>query len=760
MKGEGYLGTNHLLIKWVAIGVLALGILGYITQAKVFAVGELEIDSCTDLQAVGTDTGAYTGWTLAADYILTSNIDCSGIANFDPIADSGAAFEGTFDGQGFSITNLTINRPTEEFVALFAVLYDATITDVSISGSISGRSNVGSLAGSINDGGAGSTVTNVTSSVTLSSLDHEDSFWSAIGGIAGQSRNTDFTDCAFTGAISADGGLIEYIDSVGGIVGFGELGTSITHSLVDATITLTNYAESGAWGVGGLVGYYNNSQITTSWADVDISITEGEGFDIGGLVGNASGSSISRSYATGDISATQGGGDLGGLVGRTVNEGATITNSYATGNVEGVNVGNVGGLVGQANVDVINAYSTGTVTATGGLSNDTGSLAGEGNSVVNSFAVGAATSPTTASLGALSGGNAATFTNSFYDSLGTGLTNCRGNTDPDPAGCTGVNTAGSPSANFFKGNSTNEPMASWDFGTIWVAVVAGYPVLQGMPSAGGGDVTAPTVSSVTPLNTAINQELSVVVVVNFSEPMNTGALNVAFTPAAVIGTVWSNGDQTVTITPTANLSRSTNYQVSISAAADLAANNLTPLPYTWSFITKDVPASVIPASPVIVADPTTPTDETDSEIVPAPDSTETVENPQEVMPEESAPEIAIPVVQVPTPLPTKQTAPNLDPNNPITSPQNQLATETLIQERLEARPLNLGLGSRGEIVRILQQFLNAHGYTVSPSGAGSPGRESTYFGLRTKLALIKFQRAVGIPATGLLGPLTRSYLLK
>lgn len=70
---------------------------------------------------------------------------------------------------------------------------------------------------------------------------------------------------------------------------------------------------------------------------------------------------------------------------------------------------------------------------------------------------------------------------------------------------------------------------------------------------------------------------------------------------------------------------------------------------------------------------------------------------------------------------------------------------------------NLTLGSTGADVKALQQFLNANGFQVSASGAGSPGNESMYFGPATRAALAKFQAANGIsPAVGYFGPLTRA----
>ena len=72
---------------------------------------------------------------------------------------------------------------------------------------------------------------------------------------------------------------------------------------------------------------------------------------------------------------------------------------------------------------------------------------------------------------------------------------------------------------------------------------------------------------------------------------------------------------------------------------------------------------------------------------------------------------------------------------------------------------NHKLYDTGSDILKLQQYLNAHGFTIVTTGAGSPGHETTYFGTATFKALKKFQVAHGLPASGYFGPLTRAVIV-
>lgn len=103
----------------------------------------------------------------------------------------------------------------------------------------------------------------------------------------------------------------------------------------------------------------------------------------------------------------------------------------------------------------------------------------------------------------------------------------------------------------------------------------------------------------------------------------------------------------------------------------------------------------------------------------------------------------------------------------LTAPKASVVPKTPVPAVVATQPVantspfmftrDLRLGSTGEDVKALQQFLNTHGYAVALTGIGSKGSETSYFGPRTKIALAKFQAGNSItPAAGYFGPKTRS----
>ena len=98
-----------------------------------------------------------------------------------------------------------------------------------------------------------------------------------------------------------------------------------------------------------------------------------------------------------------------------------------------------------------------------------------------------------------------------------------------------------------------------------------------------------------------------------------------------------------------------------------------------------------------------------------------------------------------------QPAPETPSVAPSNTPSVALPTPLVITK-------NYQLKDKSEDIKLLQQWLNANGFTIAKNGAGSKGKETTLFGSLTKKALMQYQKSKGIPATGFLGPITRKSL--
>ena len=295
------------------------------------------ISTPTHLQSLTTTTGDWN-----KHFRLTANLDLTGVT-MTPIGTFADPFSGTFDGNGHTISNLTFNLPTTDYVGLFGyvdntvdsnIIFDLGLIDLNITG----QYYVGGLVGKKVDTGM---INNCyVEGANISGNER-------VGGLAGDNAG-EIIACYANGTISG-------IAGIGGLVGYND----------DGAIS-TSYATgdvSGTAAIGGLAGL-NEATISTSYAIGNVSGTAA----IGGLVGyNIFSGMINTSYATGDISGTE---VIGGLAG---NNSGTINNCYATGLVNnGVSGTDIGGLIGEnyLPIHIHNSYwaidSSGQATSAGG----------------------------------------------------------------------------------------------------------------------------------------------------------------------------------------------------------------------------------------------------------------------------------------------------------------------------------------------------------------------------------------------------------
>ncbi len=217
---------------------------------------------------------------LAGNYTLMNDIDASvtstwnGGSGFEPVGTTGAGFTGNFDGAGFEISDIFINRPLTDYAGLFGYMdTGSAITNVGIvNANITGGVFVGALAG---EKWSGTTISNCYSTGSMVSVSISPN--SIVGGLVG--RNQGFINSSYSTA-SATGNF----DNAGGLVGINDVGT--------INNCYSWGAASGNWNVGGLAGT-NYGTIINSYSKGTATIT---GSNVGGLVGNSIGGTVTSSY--------------------------------------------------------------------------------------------------------------------------------------------------------------------------------------------------------------------------------------------------------------------------------------------------------------------------------------------------------------------------------------------------------------------------------------------------------------------------------
>ncbi|PKB21528.1 beta strand repeat-containing protein [Janthinobacterium sp. 64] len=176
------------------------------------------------------------------------------------------------------------------------------------------------------------------------------------------------------------GGAIRNLSMLGGSVTGGNNVGAVVGNNGGATISnvSSSMAVSGNNNVGGLVGD-NNSGGTITVARASGTVTA-SGERVGGLVGNNDGT-ISQAYATG---AVGGGASVGGLVGRN---GGAIEDVYATGAIglsadSAASQQNLGGVIGWsvAGSSARRLYFSGAVSGSGFAPGTVGAVVGRADS--------------------------------------------------------------------------------------------------------------------------------------------------------------------------------------------------------------------------------------------------------------------------------------------------------------------------------------------------------------------------------------------
>ena len=425
-----------------------------------------------------------TSWT----YQLMNDVDLTGIT-----VSRQSSFTGTFDGQGFTIRNMTVTGSALFDVGVAGATFTGvnfqnatvnggnqlfagglisvangptTISASSFDGSVTAANIVGHRVGGLIGSVGSIPVTILDVDVTASIVGGVTESATA-GGLIGASFGTVLiNDASFTGSVTGGSGLQA---TAGGLVGSVVIGSvSISNSYSTATITGGNdlYASSG-----GFIGI-SQSVVTVESSYVTAVMAAGSGnrSAAGGMIGiSMADVTVNRSYVTGSLlggpgatSSTTAGGFIGyGCCGPPA--AIQVSNSFVrlTANGGAGSDARVGGIVGgrQSNIalttTVSNSYGEGTLTTGSG-------------SQAWAFALADSSAPTISAT--------TSFCVSVCESGGTGI---------------GVTVSATNVV-------TTARSAGWNFDTIWCSSPSyndGLPVLKGLtfgPNAAWGTCSTPT----------------------------------------------------------------------------------------------------------------------------------------------------------------------------------------------------------------------------------------------------------------------------
>ena len=207
--------------------------------------------------AVATIQDSFAGKTVK----LGSDIDLNNAA-WTPIGNWANAFEGTFDGQGYTISNLYINAPGGEGVGLFGVAAEANIQNFTIDNAkINGYSMVATVVGAAYP----ATISNchVTGNVNIVAE------WAYVAGVAGYCYyGTQVDGCS---VVATEKGLIksETRNAVGGITAWLLEGD---HKVTDCQVE--NLDLVGWTNVGGITGFVHYSNTISGCSVKNVTLTK------------------------------------------------------------------------------------------------------------------------------------------------------------------------------------------------------------------------------------------------------------------------------------------------------------------------------------------------------------------------------------------------------------------------------------------------------------------------------------------------------
>ena len=283
-----------------------------VTVNKTVPDGYTEISSVEELNAVRDN--------LNGKYILMNDVDLSSVTDWKPIGNKDVPFTGVFNGNGYSVKNLSVTEAANKSIGLFGEIKDATVANVYID-----NINV---------------KINYPYQVTY-----------CIGAVAGVVNSSNVLNCSASGSIDVTAGGTF---CVGGIVGYISEGNSlIANCLNNTNIQAEGVISDDGFGLGSVI-----------YAHIG---------GVSGIVYN--GNTISRCINNGNIGVTPLNSVYAGGICGSALYNAPVTDCANSGDISVNGIATAGGICGQSNT-IANCYNTGTISVDNENKSKLGGIAG------------------------------------------------------------------------------------------------------------------------------------------------------------------------------------------------------------------------------------------------------------------------------------------------------------------------------------------------------------------------------------------------
>ncbi|MCK9182370.1 MAG: hypothetical protein M0P13_05765 [Fibrobacteraceae bacterium] len=234
---------------------------------------EAELLAFADSVNLGRHSYMNKYYALANDIAVSSGTSWTPIGSGSRVYPVASPFSGTFDGQGHTVSGISIDSDTL-YVGFFGALSGATIKNLTVEGNIQGRY--------------------------------------AVGGIAGYAKQTIFENVHNAAIVQASS---QY---AGGIVGYAMGGTAISASYNSGNI-------QAAYSAGGVAGILDSSRLVAVFNRGSVSATKET---VGGFAGTASkSSSFNDCYVAASISSDSTLKNKGNIIG-SFDGTVSVSNCY------------------------------------------------------------------------------------------------------------------------------------------------------------------------------------------------------------------------------------------------------------------------------------------------------------------------------------------------------------------------------------------------------------------------------------------------